>query len=107
MHQKGIYIYDAIKKISTYKVAITDRYHGTIFSAIASTPVIVISSGDHKLSSGVKWFEKAGLSKNVMFVDSLDEAYNKAKEIISSNNPVQTNNYFNENYWEKLSSILK
>lgn len=105
--KRDIYIYDTIKKISTYKVAITDRYHGTIFSAIASTPVIVISSGDHKLSSGVKWFEKAGLSKNVMFVNSLDEAYNKAKEIISSNNPVQTNNYFNENYWDKLSSILK
>ena len=52
------YINKTIEKISTFKVVITDRYHGTIFSVIASTPVIVISSTDHKLSSGVKWFPK-------------------------------------------------
>lgn len=101
------YIYDTIKKISSYKVAITDRYHGTIFSAIASTPVIVISSGDHKLSSGVKWFEKAGLSENVMFVNSLDDAYSKAEEILKSKKVLATNTYFKEYYWDRLKENLK
>ena len=36
-------IWNTIDKFATYKVVITDRYHGTIFSAIASTPVIVIN----------------------------------------------------------------
>lgn len=39
-----------IEKVSTFEVVVTDRYHGTIFSAIASTPVVVINSADHKLT---------------------------------------------------------
>lgn len=101
------YIYETIKKISTYKVAITDRYHGTIFSAIASTPVIVISSGDHKLSSGVKWFDQAGLSENVMFVDSLEKAYVKAQEILKDNKVLNTNPYFKNIYWDNLKEKIK
>jgi exopolysaccharide biosynthesis predicted pyruvyltransferase EpsI len=100
------YIYDTIKKISTYKVAITDRYHGTIFSAIATTPVIVVSSADHKLSSGVKWFEKAGLSKNVMYVKSLEDAYDKASEILNDNYYIEANTYFKDEYWDKLGEKL-
>ena len=36
------YICSEIKKYSKYKVIITDRYHGTIFSLIAGTPVIIL-----------------------------------------------------------------
>lgn len=100
------YIYEAISKISTYQVAITDRYHGTIFSAIASTPVVVISSGDHKLSSGVKWFEKAGMSENVMFAQSLDEAYTLASRILESRKTVVPNTYFKDEYWSLLKEQL-
>lgn len=46
-------------KYAHYKVVITDRYHGTIFSLIANTPVIVMPSTDHKLESGVKWFPES------------------------------------------------
>lgn len=62
-------------KFSHYQVIITDRYHGTIFSQIVNTPVIVISSTDHKLSSGVKWFPKDKFEKNITFAKDLDEAY--------------------------------
>ncbi|WP_082026255.1 polysaccharide pyruvyl transferase family protein [Prevotella pectinovora] len=43
-----------LQQFAKYQVVITDRYHGTIFSQIVNTPVIVISSTDHKLRSGVK-----------------------------------------------------
>lgn len=65
-----------------YQVIITDRYHGTIFSQIVNTPVIVISSTDHKLSSGVKWFPKDKFGDNICFANDLDEAYEKAVEIL-------------------------
>ena len=97
------YIYEMIEKISTYKVVITDRYHGTIFSAIASTPVVVIASADHKLSSGVNWFPKEVYGDAVQYATSLADAYEKASAILKQkdrkyNNPA----YFKEGYWDKF-----
>lgn len=37
---------------SRFQAVVTDRYHGTIFSLIGNTPVIVLNSSDHKLASG-------------------------------------------------------
>ena len=100
-------IADMISKIATYKVVITDRYHGTIFSAIASTPVVVINSSDHKLSSGVKWFPKDVFGNMVQYAENLDEAYDKAINLLNQtdkdyNNPP----YFKNNYWDTLKSKL-
>lgn len=96
-----------IEKIASYKVVITDRYHGTIFSAIASTPVIVISSADHKLSSGVKWFPTNIYKDAVQYAKDLDEAYCKAVIILQQkdrkyNNPA----YFKNEYWNTLKETL-
>ena len=97
---------DMIEKISTYKVVITDRYHGTIFSAIASTPVIVINSADHKLSSGVKWFPKDVFGDAVQFAHSLDDAYSKIMEILYTNKSYNNPQYFKIEYWDKLGKLL-
>ena len=100
-------ISDAIKYFASFKVVVTDRYHGTIFSAIASTPVVVINSADHKLSSGVKWFPKEVFGDYVQFAKDLDEAYEKASEMLVAeglkyNNPP----YFKEVFWDKLAAEL-
>lgn len=100
-------ILDAIKYFASFKVVVTDRYHGTIFSAIASTPVVVINSADHKLSSGVKWFPKEVFGDYVQFAKNLDEAYKKASEMLVAeglkyNNPP----YFKEAFWDKLAAEL-
>ena len=94
-------IWETIDKFATYKVVITDRYHGTIFSAIASTPVVVINSADHKLCSGVNWFPHDEFGDYVQFANDLDEAYEKAKIMLSRidleyNNPP----YFKQKYWD-------
>lgn len=100
-------IFNCIEKIATYKVAITDRYHGTIFSAIANTPVVVINSADHKLSSGVMWFRKEVYKDNVRFANSLDEAYEMASQVLRGDIPMHENPpYFKENYWDKLISRI-
>jgi len=101
------YINNMIEKISTYQLVITDRYHGTIFSAIANTPVIVINSADHKLSSGVKWFPQNDFGSNINFANNLDEAYDLAQSIYKNNNNNTTNPmYFKLNYWDKLASLI-
>ena len=96
-----------IEKIATYKVVITDRYHGTIFSAIANTPVVVINSADHKLSSGVKWFPKEVFASNVQFAINLEDAYEKANAILNSNEKLLKNSpYFKEKYWSKMIEMI-
>lgn len=91
---------------SKYKLLITDRYHGTIFSLIANTPVIVLTSSDHKLSSGVKWFSKE-FSSFVHFANNLDEAYNIAYSIINNNDiEYKLPAYFKEKYYDKLKEHI-
>lgn len=90
-----------LQRLAEYQVIITDRYHGTIFSQIVNTPVIVISSTDHKLSSGVKWFPKNQFDGNIMFAKNLDEAYVSAIEVLArkgkgkENTAWFKNNFFN------------
>lgn len=106
-HNRDKLINDMIDKFATYKVVITDRYHGTIFSAIASTPVIVIHSADHKLSSGVNWFPKELFADNVQFADNLEDAYDKAQGLLKDNCRVYDNPpYFKEKYWDKLADQI-
>lgn len=49
-----------IESYSHYRVVVTDRYHGTIFARIAGTPVVVLKTRDHKVTSGAEWFVDAG-----------------------------------------------
>ena len=96
-------IWDSYAK---YRVIITDRYHGTIFSLIASTPVIIISSKDHKLSSGVKWFPES-FSDYVKYVPDISNIPDVVKRIYETSYSYCLPNYFNENYYDKLKSILE
>lgn len=98
---RELLIRNIINEFSQYQVIITDRYHGTIFSEVANTPVIVLSSTDHKLSSGVKWFPKEVFGNMVQFADNLDEAYWLAIQIIKSSLKTQNPLYFKENYYLK------
>lgn len=84
-------IRNILHQFAHYQVIITDRYHGTIFSQIVNTPVIVISSTDHKLSSGVKWFPKDKFEKNITFAKNLDEAYSLAMNVLERNGKVVEN----------------
>lgn len=100
-HNREKLIKTTLTKIASAKLVITDRYHGLIFSQITSTPVIVIRSNDHKLSSGVDWFRPDIFKNNVIFADNLDEAYRIAKErlqtdIISPNPPYFYQTFFNK-----------
>lgn len=94
------------KDYSKYRVIITDRYHGTIFSLIANTPVIVLSSSDHKLSSGVKWFPDS-FNGYVQYVDQLDYLVDEVKKIYSTDYEYSLPLYFNENYYNKLKGYIE
>lgn len=105
-HHREKILEDKWNEFSRYKVIVTDRYHGTIFSLIANTPVIVLSSTDHKLSSGVKWFPNE-FGEFVSFAKDLDEAYELA--LARYNGNIYKNlltPYFEENFYSKLKKMI-
>lgn len=85
---------------SKYKLIITDRYHGTIFSLIAGTPVLVISSTDHKLSSGVKWFPKE-FNDYVKFEGDQSKIVETARIMLARKLDHRLPRYFADKYFGK------
>ena len=90
-----------IEEFASYQVVITDRYHGTIFSMIANTPVIVLATNDHKVKTGTEWF-KGVYDGNFYNADSLGEARMLALKLISKNKSIKNPPYFQEKYYETL-----
>ena len=99
------YIEAEIESYSHYKVTITDRYHGTIFSLCAGTPVIIIKTTDHKVTTGADWFK--GIYDDYVYVaEDLDDAYRLASDILSKRISHKLEPYFKEQYYDKLKNIF-
>ncbi|WP_159522020.1 polysaccharide pyruvyl transferase family protein [Sunxiuqinia indica] len=98
-------LHDTFNYFSQFKLVVTDRYHGTIFSLIANTPVVVLSSADHKLSSGVKWFPKE-FSDYVYYAKNLNEGYDMAAKILEKPPEFELPAFFEERYFSKLKSDI-
>ncbi len=105
---RGLIVEEMIESFAKYKLIITDRYHGTIFSLIANTPVIVLASADHKLSSGVKWFPDS-FSERVSFISELRDVKNLALEQCGSpdleNPKPYFANKFYDDLWDRLDKV--
>lgn len=99
------YIINTIEQLSKYRVVITDRYHGTILSLCANTPVIIIKSNDHKVTTGANWF-KGIYDDYVYMANDLDDAYNKAIAICNHFTPKPLTPYFEVKYYDKLPSLF-
>lgn len=94
-----------LKFFALHKVVITDRYHGTIFSMISNTPVIVLATNDHKVKTGTEWFD--GVYDDSFFnADSLEEAYSIALRLMKQNKKVRNTSYFKTEYYDKLKDLL-
>ena len=87
-------------------MVITDRYHGTIFSLVAGTPVIIIKTTDHKVVTGAEWF-RGVYDDYVYLAETLDEAYELAKKLLSASLTNRLLPYFEKNYYDKLPAILE
>ena len=96
------YIFNILNEISHYKLCITDRFHGLIFSYITNTPCIVFKSLDHKIESGVEWLnniESISYVSDIKDINNITLLINKYLEMNNFNNFNNFNNY--------IISILK
>lgn len=100
------YIEGIIEDYSKYKVIITDRYHGTIFSLAANTPVIVIKTTDHKVVTGIDWFKNV-YDNHALYADSLEEAYSLAERIINSDIYYKLESYYDKKYNTELKPLFE
>lgn len=95
-----------IAYFSKHQVVITDRYHGTIFSLISNTPVIVLSTNDHKVKTGTQWFD--GVYDNAFYnANSISDAYDIAIKVLSETTIVENGPYFKREYYDKLKDIFE
>lgn len=100
-------LFDEFDMFSKYQLIITDRYHGTIFSLISGTPVIVLGSTDHKLKSGVDWFKDV-YPGYIYFANNLEEAYQYANKILATEFKYKTlDDYFMKEYYAKVFEMTR
>ena len=98
-------IYGKLNFFSKYKVIITDRYHGMIFSLISNTPVVVLGTTGHKVVEGAKWFKNI-YPQSVFFCETLDELENAVNSIFDRGVKCDNQTYFKENYFDKLNETF-
>jgi len=93
-------IKDKINQFSNYKLIVTDRYHGMIFSLISNTPVIVFATKGHKVREGALWLKK-DYPNGIWFCNTPEEVLECAKKIYGTN--IQNMSLYKEKYFDTLS----
>lgn len=94
-----------IRQFATHKLTITDRFHGTIFSLAASTPVIVLRTTDHKVTEGAEWFTSV-IPEYIRIANSLEEAHEMAKFMLVHSVDDITNPYYENTFYANLKSKI-
>lgn len=100
------FIYSEIESYSHFDVTITDRYHGTIFSLCAGTPVVIIKTTDHKVITGADWFKDI-YDDYVYVAKDLEDAIRISQKILKSNLAHTLRPYFKTEYYDKLKSLFE
>ena len=92
---------EMLRKISSAKVNITDRFHGVIFSVITNTPVIAFKSLDHKIEEGIKWFKYLDW---VHYVTTVEEVESLVEKYVNSQEIIKREKFILK---EKLESVMR
>lgn len=72
----------------------------------AGTPVIIIKTTDHKVTTGADWFK--GVYDDYVYVaEDLNDAYNHAIEIMGKALKNLLPAYFKESYYDKLKELFE
>jgi pyruvyl transferase EpsI len=92
-----------LNEFRSVELCITDRLHGVIFSAIASTPCVALNNCNHKLRESVKMIEYLPY---IRFANSLDDVESLAREVMTVDNPQFSNADLAGNFAE-LEELLR
>lgn len=57
-HNRKKYVYSKIKQFSEYKLVVTDRLHGMVFTFLSKTPCLIYENKSYKVRGVYKWLSK-------------------------------------------------
>ena len=105
MDTEGI-LNNIISEISKYKLVITDRLHGTIFSLIANTPVLLIGLRSDKVQANYEWYKEVpDILQYIDKINDISELYEKIDEMLKKKYDYRVPDYFYRKYFDGF--ILK
>lgn len=99
------YMMRLIHQFAHYKVIITDRYHGTIFGLASGTQVIVLKTTDHKVTTGIDWFQGI-YDKFVYLADTPEQAAELARNLMKQKSEEKMQPYFKKEYYDHLFDLI-
>ena len=84
-----------------YKLVVTDRLHGMIFSFITETPCIAMRNYNHKVESFYEWFDNV---EYISLAENVNDVENMAKKF-ENVNLLKPHEIF-EKEFDKLKEII-
>ena len=99
------YVRQIIGEFSQYRAIVTDRYHGTIFALTANTPVVVVPTTDHKVTSGVDWFPPE-FTGYIHCAATPEEIETAVRTIFAGYYAYSLPDYFYGRYYQRLKAVL-
>lgn len=78
-NERETILLEYLKMFKSYKLIVTDRFHGVIFAVITKTPCIALKTVDHKLTESVKWFKDIEF---VEYAENLNEIPRLIKKVL-------------------------
>ena len=91
-----------LELFSQFRLVVTDRLHGVVFSAITGTPCVAISNNNHKIRGICEWTDSVGF---IRFVSSLDEAIDAGSNLIKCF-PTGSNSRISKELFASLSEQI-
>jgi len=97
------YINETVMEYSKYRLVVTDRYHGAIFSLVANTPVIILETKTHKSSAGYEWFRGvAPFEGYVNYCEDISKLEDTIEHVTDTKLDYSLPPYYYEQYFEGL-----
>lgn len=101
----GRYVDRIVERFAKYRLVVTDKYHGLIFSLIAGIPVIVLKTKDHKVVSGYEWFSKI-YPDRVFYAENVNQLKEVSQEVLRNPSYSKLDDYFDKEYYQKLHIVI-
>lgn len=102
-------VLEKIRQFSEYKVIVTDRFHGVIFSLIASRPVVVLKTAGHKVKAMLDWFPES-FKEYVYFIENpndIDAVCYVTAKLVHRKTEALSNTYFQDEFYKKLKDEME
>lgn len=102
-------VFGKIQQFARYKIIVTDRFHGVVFSLIANRPVIVLKTAGHKVKAMIDWFPES-FQDSVYFIEKpndIEIVCDIVMKLANRGYGTRLNTYFQDDFYVKLKKEIE